>query len=306
MAVLEEATNPGAEGEATHNASQEVAETTNADNGADGNELETGEEGAAGDDGQQQAADDTDEVEYEGAKYRVPKVLKDAILRNEDYTRKTQEVAATRKELEQQAQALTQQAEVQKATLGERVQLAGVESELAAYAKVDWHKLHAEDPAGFAFHSDRKAELREQARLLGGSIAQKEQQALETQRGDRAKRAQESEAVIARDIKGWGKEKAEQLVSLAESVGGMPRQAMVDAMIMFPGAAKILELASIGQQFLAKQSAAPTKTKPPVEAKPVTMVNTGGRASPKPLAELPMKDFVEARNKQERERARRT
>jgi len=40
------------------------------------------------------------EVEYDGVVYEVPNTLKDAILRQKDYTQKTQEVAETRKEVE--------------------------------------------------------------------------------------------------------------------------------------------------------------------------------------------------------------
>ena len=40
--------------------------------------------------------DDSEEVEHEGQKYRIPKALKSALMMNADYTRKTQEVAEQR------------------------------------------------------------------------------------------------------------------------------------------------------------------------------------------------------------------
>ncbi len=58
------------------------------------------------------ADDDTEEVEYEGEQYRVPSKLKDALLRQSDYTRKTQELQAERQHAQQsfqQVQAVAQQ-----------------------------------------------------------------------------------------------------------------------------------------------------------------------------------------------------
>lgn len=60
------------------------------------------------------ADDSLEEIEHEGKKHRVPKELKDAFLRQSDYTRKTQEVAEARKQVEQtwrQAQETAQQLE---------------------------------------------------------------------------------------------------------------------------------------------------------------------------------------------------
>jgi len=44
---------------------------------------------------------DLEEIEHDGKKHRVPKELKDAFLRQSDYTRKTQEVAEARRQVEQ-------------------------------------------------------------------------------------------------------------------------------------------------------------------------------------------------------------
>jgi hypothetical protein len=56
--------------------------------------------------------DDGEEVEWEGNQYRLPKGIKDALLRQADYTRKTQEVAETRREAEAAKVAVYQQAQL--------------------------------------------------------------------------------------------------------------------------------------------------------------------------------------------------
>lgn len=53
-------------------------------------------DGEEPDDQAEAEAEDAEDIEYEGQTFRVPKVLKDAFLRNADYTQKTQEVAARR------------------------------------------------------------------------------------------------------------------------------------------------------------------------------------------------------------------
>lgn len=306
MAELDAGTNSESAVEATTSA-EEVLDNTGADTGADESNDDQGEGQGTDDESQQQADPDVEEVEYEGAKFKVPKVLKEALLRNADYTQKTQQVSERQKALDAREQSLTQQAEAGKATLGERVQFARLKEELDTYAKVDWNKLHAEDPASFALHSHHRQELKDQAEQIGKSIEQKEQQALDGQRTQYAKKAQESDAVIARDfVKDWSREKANTLVSLAETVGGVPRQTMVDAMVHMPGVAKVLELASIGQQFLEKQKATPTPKPPKTEAKPVPTVGNNTKPASRALADLPMKDFVEQRNKSERDRRNRS
>src|ERR1700730_7367382 len=44
---------------------------------------------------------DLAQLEWDGATYQVPVKLKDAFMRNEDYTRKTQELAEQRKSVDQ-------------------------------------------------------------------------------------------------------------------------------------------------------------------------------------------------------------
>lgn len=61
----------------------------------------------------QAAEDDFDEVEYEGKAYKLPKELKGALLRQADYTRKTQEVAAMSKRLEPLVQIAEEASQVE-------------------------------------------------------------------------------------------------------------------------------------------------------------------------------------------------
>ena len=91
-----------------------------------------------------QPEDDTEEVDWDGTKYRIPKALKPGLLMQADYTRKTQELAEQRRHVEQHVQSLSQQAELQQATLEHRVNLRTVEQQLQQFSNTDWSNYSAQ------------------------------------------------------------------------------------------------------------------------------------------------------------------
>src|ERR1044072_211867 len=65
---------------------------------------------AVGDDQAEGSEDELEDWEEEGKTYKVPKPLKSHLLRNRDYTSKTQELAATRKEVEAERERVAEEA----------------------------------------------------------------------------------------------------------------------------------------------------------------------------------------------------
>ena len=90
--------------------------------------------------------DDLVEAEYEGKTYKVPKELKDALLRTQDYTRKTQEVAEMRRAAEQRVQAIQAQEQIMAATFDKAAELKQIQSQLSQFDQVDWQALSDSDP----------------------------------------------------------------------------------------------------------------------------------------------------------------
>lgn len=90
--------------------------------------------------------DDLVEAEYEGKTYKVPKELKDALLRTQDYTRKTQEVAEMRRAAEQRVQAIQAQEQIMAATFDKAAELKQIQSQLSQFDQVDWQALSDADP----------------------------------------------------------------------------------------------------------------------------------------------------------------
>ena len=84
----------------------EADEPVNLDETGDEPEVEDNAENAETEESDE---DDLEEFEWNGRKVKGPKGLKEGLMMQADYTRKTQEVANTRKELEARAQRLEQQ-----------------------------------------------------------------------------------------------------------------------------------------------------------------------------------------------------
>lgn len=84
------------------------------------------------DEGQPEVVDDSVEVEYEGEKLKVPAKVKDALLRQADYTRKTQEVAETRKAIEAERQAMQFQMQFSQVSFAKQAELQNIDSQARA------------------------------------------------------------------------------------------------------------------------------------------------------------------------------
>lgn len=94
-------------------------------------------------------APESEEVELEGAKFAVPKpvaeVVKKAASLQADYTRKTQEVAETRKVVEDKAQFVEAKEQLLSVAFAEAAELHSIQQQLKAYEGVNWAELIAQD-----------------------------------------------------------------------------------------------------------------------------------------------------------------
>jgi hypothetical protein len=96
---------------------------------------------------------DVAEIEYDGETYQVPKSLKDAFLRQQDYTRKTQEVAEHRKAVEAEKESLIKQQQffqfqqtVQQNNMQHLAKLQQIDSTLKQFEGLDWNAVIDQDP----------------------------------------------------------------------------------------------------------------------------------------------------------------
>jgi hypothetical protein len=216
------------------------------------------------------ADDGMEEIEHEGIKAKVPKEMKDAFLRQQDYTRKTQEVAEQRRQIEAQAAEIQRQSAFQQQNIAEVARIVSLDSQLAEYSKIDWNTLIAQNPQQ-AFALDRQMrELQGQKAQLAQSLTQKQQQQALVEQQATAKRIQEGQRELEREIKGWSPELATKLTEHGRKLG-FPAEVLNG--VTQPAFVKTLHKAYLYDQLIAQRA---TKA-PAAPAQPVTRV--GARAS---------------------------
>lgn len=111
---------------------------------------QTGDTAAATSEGDPSTASEYAEVEYEGERYQVPPKLKDAIIRQSDYTQKTQRLAEERRALEHAQQQIRERAmamEFQAVIAPQAQQYAQIDALIRQKAQVDLSMLTPDELA---------------------------------------------------------------------------------------------------------------------------------------------------------------
>jgi hypothetical protein len=209
-----------------------------------------------------------EEVEYEGKRYALPKELKDAILRQSDYTRKTQELAQQREQSTAEIAAEKARIEADRANFQAAARLVALDDRLQQFANVDWQALSQSDPVAAQQQFFQYQQLKDARGGLVAQIQQHESQRALQEREATARAMQQANEVLGREIKGWSPEVAKELRAVAKSLGADDKS--VDS-IREPWIVKALYAQKVLSEMTAKAQAKP----PPPPAVPVKTV-TGG------------------------------
>lgn len=170
------------------------------------------------------AEDDSEEVEYDGEVYAMPKKIKEALLRQQDYTKKTQEVAEQRKAVEERAETLARQERLMAAGFEKAVELKGIDARLAQFEQVDWAQLVDNDPAqatklNIAF---QQLQRERQAKVNDLQKFSQDQAALNAHQRQQA--LAQGAAQVKRMIPGWSAEIAKAISDNTKSYGFTDRE----------------------------------------------------------------------------------
>jgi hypothetical protein len=242
----------------------------------------------------QTPTDEEIEEELEGVKVKGSKEalekLKAERLMHADYTRKTQTAAEERRAAEAERAQYQQAAKVHQAFIEEIAEIKSIEKTLGQYANVNWQQWADADPAAASKAHIAYTQLQARRGQLMGEVTQKDQQLRSFAEREIAKRTNEAEAVVMREVKDWSPKKYGEFQEFAKSRGIEP-EALRQMLVNVPQSAKILDLA-LQQDRLLKQRAA----KPPVApAQPVTRLSGAAAANTKPLSEVSDAEFIRRR-----------
>lgn len=240
-----------------------------------------------------QSEEDQEDFDIDGYAVKLPKSKAEWLRNNQlmqaDYTRKTQEVAENRKQIEARAQSV---AEAEKLAFGlteHRAELHSVQKELAEFQKLsqaDWNALSDKDPVMAQKAIIKLQQLQARDAQLRGAIAQSEYISKERAQRETAKRVAEGNAVLQRDIKGWSPEVASKVMSYGKD-SGFPEEVL--SQVTEPAFVKVLHKAYLYDQ-LAKQ-----RTKPPEQPAPATRIASSNAKVSKSLSDMSMDEFTKAR-----------
>lgn len=198
---------------------------------------------------------DGEEVEFEGKAYKVPKALKEALLRQSDYTQKTQAVADQRKAVEERAQALETRERVLHATFDKAVAVREVQSKLKQFEAIDWDELVNTDPVEATRLNIAYQQLQREAQAKYSDLQKAEHQAQQlNQVMDQQTLVQEEQELRTR-IPNFGKADSERIMKNLDSYGLTEQE---KKMAMFSAKfVHILHDAAIGREY---QTSGKTKT----------------------------------------------
>jgi hypothetical protein len=262
------------------------------------------------------ADDDLEDYEDDGKRYKVSKALKPKLMMHADYTRKTQEIAETRRALEARQAEIFQQAQttnLHAENIGKlhqaNEQLKSIDGRLTHYDQLNWQQIEDENP-GYA-----QKLLREATQLRGlrerwvnhhtevvNAIRTAEYQRQTMAQRDFAQRVEAARATVTRAIPDWSEEKARTLRTYAQ------REGVPETTIMKfqddPYAVIMLNKAHRYDQLMAKRKAVgrtPTPSTP--EPRATTQVGRRSSTSASALSDRQSPEaWVEARERQLRAR----
>ena len=255
--------------------------------------INSGDEVIEGqDDQEEQAEADEQEPEYEdyeldGKVYKVPAEVKPYLLRQADYTKKTQEVAEQRRVLESQRQEIEKHVQLQQATFQEAAKVAAMDEQIAQFNQVDWANLSQQDPVKAQELFFQFSQLKDQRNAAAAQInAKMQQKAFEDQQSF-AKKLEESEAILQRDIPNWSPAVEKQLYDTGVNMGFSDQE-----LRMIAAEPRIVKLIYAQHRLnqLEKQS---NLAKSGI--KPVTVIKPKGQAGKKDLADMSQAEFEKRR-----------
>lgn len=203
--------------------------------------------------------EDLEEVEIGGTTYKVPAAIKSSILMQQDYTRKTEEVA-------NQKRALQEQTQYQQQNIEAIAKIMAIDEQITQYDNVDWSAFIEQDPIKaqqLLFEAsklkDARVKLIQHAQYTDGVL--KQQKITE-----REAALTESNRILKQEIPGWSEPLETKLQQFAVSRLGFDMYDLQEAKID-PRIYKLLNLAFAGDQVLSKKGKIPT-----VVVKPATSV----------------------------------
>ncbi len=233
-----------------------------------------------------------EEIDLDGKKYKLPKDVKPHLLRQADYTRKTQELAEQRKAIEAEKVAF---AKTSDEIIQARGTLAAIDQSLEQWKNVDWDKYESEDPLAAAKAWRQYQQLQNYRESVSRDVQAKQASVIDAQRQEVAKRIEDTRRFAETEIKGWTPEIDAKVTAFAKEQG-LTDQQLIE--VINPVTYKLLHLAWVGSQRLTAPQSQPSSPPPA----PAPVLEKVGRSAPAVVNKLSdrasVDDWMKARQAQ--------
>jgi hypothetical protein len=234
------------------------------------------------------------DIEHDGRAYKIPAALKNAFLRNADYTRKTQALAESRRELESRKDALAGEQAAMQTYLDDYTRLKAIGDQIAACEKLDWAGVARTNPqlAQQAFAG--LIQLKQYGGSLAAQLQNKQLQQAVAEERERATSLEQGRAVLAREISGWSPELGQKLVDYAvDAFGFAPHEV---GSVMDPRMIRVLHAAFQSAES-GKNAARVKHIQAAQSTRPVTQVRAGAGTQPKDPNRMSHAEYRRWRNR---------
>jgi len=159
------------------------------------------------------------EVEYEGKVYETPPELKDALLRQSDYTQKTQSLADSRRELEHRQKTIETTEDSYKFAQSiqeELSQAAQLDAQLNYYKGLDYTSMTTEE----MFQNRNQMDMvKDQRDALLKVLETKQNEFQQTQQQANTALLKEGAEILEKSIPNWNQETQKEISDFAVSYG---------------------------------------------------------------------------------------
>ncbi len=178
------------------------------------------------------------ELDWEGTKVKVPAKMRDAFMKNEDYTRKTQELADQRKTVEHANQLAIQKgldAHFNESIAAETREIAVIDAYLQQVKNLNWSQMSTEDILRARAELDN---VKDRRQALEKAVTDKRTQFMDQVQTRIKELRGKSREIASKSIDGFTEEteRAVRAFALAEGLS----EAELDNVLLDPRSTKIL------------------------------------------------------------------
>ena len=263
----------------------------------DGDELlET--EGEDNPEEETEPEDDTEEVEYEGKQYRIPKEIKDALLRQSDYTRKTQELAEHRNQVSATLERITAVSQEETQAMA---QVAMVAAQIKQYEDIDWDAWDQTDPNAANKARWEITQLQQQQAAAVSQYHKAGEAKHSIAQQETAKRLEEADRFAFTHIPGWNRETASATLAFGRTAYGLTNDDLAGAIADKPEVLMLLHDAMEGRR-LREKTATAKKIEAKQAIKPAASIKGSAPAIRGLDDKLSAEEWIKRRNAQSQNR----